>query len=75
MVVICKQICTADTCTESYDKFMSGDISVDEHNNSIDCECAKDQIAEADPDDFSSCFHSRVYLSSQLFFNLRYFVR
>ena len=54
---------------------MGGDISVDEHNNSIDCECAKDQIAEADPDDFSPCFHSRVYLSSQLFFSLRYFVR
>ena len=63
MVVICKQICTADTCTESYDKFMGSDISVDEHNNSIDCECAKDQIAEADPDDFSSCFHSRVVVS------------
>ena len=40
---------------------MGSDISVDEHNNSIDCECAKDQIAEADPDDFSPCFHSRVY--------------
>ena len=75
MVVICKQICTADTCTESYDKFMGSDISVDEHNNSIDCECAKDQIAEADPDDFGPCFHSRVYLLSQLFFSLRYFVR
>ena len=75
MVVICKQICAADTYTESYYQFMGGDISVDEHNNSIDCECAKDQISEADPDDFSSCFHSRVYLSSQLFFNLRYFVR
>ena len=64
MVVICKQICAADTYTESYYQFMGDDISVDEHNNSIDCECAKDQISEADPDGFSPCFHSRIYLLS-----------
>ena len=64
MVVICKQIYETDACNESYDEFMGIDISVDEHKNSIDCECAKDQIADADPDDFSSCFHSRIYLLS-----------
>ena len=63
-MVICKQIYEGDACTESYDEFMGNDISVDEHNNSIDCICAKDQIAEAYPDDFSSSFHSWVYLSS-----------
>ena len=69
-MVKCKQICVADTYPESYYQFMGGDISVDEHKNSIDCECAKDQIAEANQDDFSSCFHTSVYLLSQLFFCL-----
>ena len=76
MVVICKQICAADTYTESYYQFMGDDISVDEHNNSIDCECAKDQISEADPDDFSSCFHSCVDVSEifrDYLFSLNFF--
>ena len=55
---MCKQIYEADAHQKSNDQVKDTVMSVDEHNNSIDCECAKDQIADAYPDDFSSCFHN-----------------
>ena len=69
-MVICKQIYEADARQKSNDQVKYTDTSVDVLNNSINCKRDPYQIAEAYPDDFSSCFHSSVYLSSQLFFCL-----
>lgn len=70
MVVICKQIYEADAHQKSNDQVKDTDTSVDVLNNSINCKRDPDKIAEANPDDYSSCFHSSVYLLSQLFFSV-----